>query len=100
MTLHYITHLYVSTEKQFEAAMTAAEKAKLFQAIGYQENDIPTELPEHYISQMLQFELRSLEVSIKSNVSQDSKDIHRIMLLELKNVAFNIEQRPSAAAVK
>uniref|UniRef100_A0A182FL84 Vacuolar protein sorting-associated protein 13 n=1 Tax=Anopheles albimanus TaxID=7167 RepID=A0A182FL84_ANOAL len=90
----------VDIKKQFEAAMTAAEKAKLFQAIGYQENDIPTELPEHYISQMLQFELRSLEVSIKSNVSQDSKDIHRIMLLELKNVAFNIEQRPSAAAVK
>uniref|UniRef100_A0A2M4CVW7 Putative vacuolar protein n=1 Tax=Anopheles darlingi TaxID=43151 RepID=A0A2M4CVW7_ANODA len=90
----------VDIKKQFEAAMTATEKAKLFQAIGYQENDIPTELPEHYISQILQFELRSLEVSIKSNVLQENKSVHRIMLLQLKNVAFNVEQRPSAAAIK
>ncbi|XP_050092629.1 intermembrane lipid transfer protein Vps13 isoform X2 [Anopheles aquasalis] len=94
------TSAAVDIKKKFEAAMTAAEKAKLFQAIGYQENVIPTELPEHYISQMLQFELRSLEISIKSNVSQESKAVNRIMLLQLKNVAFNIEQRPSAAAIK
>uniref|UniRef100_A0A182NLZ6 Vacuolar protein sorting-associated protein 13 n=1 Tax=Anopheles dirus TaxID=7168 RepID=A0A182NLZ6_9DIPT len=87
-------------KKQFEAAMTPAEKAKLFQAIGYQENDAPTELPEHYVAQILQFELNSLEVSIKSELSDKETVLNRVMLLELKNVICGVEQRPSAAAMK
>ncbi|XP_058837903.1 intermembrane lipid transfer protein Vps13 isoform X2 [Topomyia yanbarensis] len=93
---------------QFEAAMTQEEKAKLFKAIGYQEQDSPTELPEYYVAQVLQFELKSLEVSIKSEVNVDSQDkfanntrqLERIMLLELNNVLCSIQQRPSAAAMK
>ncbi|XP_053672745.1 intermembrane lipid transfer protein Vps13 [Anopheles nili] len=88
-------------KKQFEAAMTPAEKAKLFQAIGYQENDMPTELPEHYIAQILQFELNSLQVSIKSDLSdKEASILERVMLLELKNVVCGVQQRPSAAAMK
>uniref|UniRef100_A0AAG5D0Y8 Vacuolar protein sorting-associated protein 13 n=1 Tax=Anopheles atroparvus TaxID=41427 RepID=A0AAG5D0Y8_ANOAO len=87
-------------KKQFEAAMTPAEKAKLFQAIGYQESDMPTELPEHYIAQILQFELNSLEVSIKSELSDKETVLDRVMLLELKNVICGVEQRPSAGAMK
>ncbi|XP_065079310.1 intermembrane lipid transfer protein Vps13 isoform X3 [Ochlerotatus camptorhynchus] len=95
-------------KKQFEAAMTADEKAKLFKAIGYHESDSPTELPEYYIAQILQFELNSLEVSIKSEVSVDSQErlgspnrlLERVMLLELKNVKCGVQQRPSAGAMK
>lgn len=95
-------------EKQFEAAMTAEEKAKLFKAIGYQENASPTELPENYVAQSLKFELNSLEVSIKSEVSVDSQEklgspsrlLERVMMLELKNVTCGVEQRPSAGALK
>uniref|UniRef100_A0A182VBQ3 Vacuolar protein sorting-associated protein 13 n=1 Tax=Anopheles merus TaxID=30066 RepID=A0A182VBQ3_ANOME len=87
-------------KKQFEAAMTPAEKAKLFQAIGYQENDAPTELPEHYVAQILEFELNSLEVSIKSELSDKETVLNRVMLLELKNVICGVQQRPSAGAMK
>ncbi|XP_055620155.1 intermembrane lipid transfer protein Vps13 isoform X3 [Toxorhynchites rutilus septentrionalis] len=95
-------------KKQFEAAMTSDEKAKLFRAIGYQESDTPTELPEYYVAQVLQFELNSLEVSIKSEVSIGSQEVicssglplERVMLLELKNVKCGVQQRPSAGAMK
>ncbi|EAT37516.1 AAEL010508-PA [Aedes aegypti] len=95
-------------KKQFEAAMTPEEKAKLFKAIGYQENASPTELPENYVAQSLKFELNSLEVSIKSEVSVDSQEklgspsrlLERVMMLELKNVTCGVEQRPSAGALK
>ncbi|XP_029725509.1 intermembrane lipid transfer protein Vps13 isoform X2 [Aedes albopictus] len=95
-------------KKQFEAAMTPEEKAKLFKAIGYQESDSPTELPEYYVAQILQFELNSLEVSIKSEVSVGSQEklgspsrlLERVMMLELKNVKCGVQQRPSAGALK
>ncbi|XP_055538544.1 intermembrane lipid transfer protein Vps13 isoform X2 [Wyeomyia smithii] len=93
-------------KKQFEAAMTPEEKAKLFKAIGYQENDAPTELPENYVAQVLQFELKSLEVAIKSEVSSSdsmnspSRALERVMLLELTNVKCGVQQRPSAPAMK
>ncbi|XP_058466266.1 intermembrane lipid transfer protein Vps13 isoform X2 [Malaya genurostris] len=95
-------------KKQFEAAMTPEEKAKLFNAIGYHEQDSPTELPEYYVAQVLQFELKSLEVSIKSEITVDSQEkllkfarpLERIMLLELNNVICSVQQRPSAAAMK
>ncbi|XP_052870380.1 intermembrane lipid transfer protein Vps13 [Anopheles cruzii] len=90
----------VDIKKQFEAAMTPAEKAKLFQAIGYQENDVPTELPEHYVAQKLQFQLNSLEVSIRSDAAEDTAILNRVLLLELKSVVCGVEQRPSAAAMK
>ncbi|XP_039442815.1 intermembrane lipid transfer protein Vps13 isoform X7 [Culex pipiens pallens] len=95
-------------KKQFEAAMTSEEKAKLFKAIGYQENDSPTELPEFYVAQILQFELNQLKVSIKSEVTVGSQErvaspsqlLDRVMLLELKNVKCGVQQRPSAGAMK
>ncbi|XP_055612800.1 intermembrane lipid transfer protein Vps13-like, partial [Uranotaenia lowii] len=95
-------------KKQFEAAMTTEEKAKLFKAIGYQENDSPLELPEYYVAQVLQFELQSLEVSIKSEVASELSEhfsrssglLERVMLLELKNVKCGVQQRPSAGALK
>jgi vacuolar protein sorting-associated protein 13A/C len=86
--------------------MTPQEKAKLFKAIGYQENSSPTELPEHYVAQCLEFELNSLQISIKSEVSGGSpilsskSPLETILLLQLKNVGCKFQQRPSAAAIK
>jgi vacuolar protein sorting-associated protein 13A/C len=97
--------LFIVTEKQFEAAMTSSEKEKLFEAIGYRENAIATELPEHFIANFIDFELNSLEVSVKSEVMSLSsplsiENFKNIMKFKLKNVNCVIEQRPAASAIK
>lgn len=51
--------------KQFEEAMTPAEKAKLYQAIGYQANSAPAQYPVEFVAVDLNFYLNSLEVNIK-----------------------------------
>lgn len=80
-------------KKKFQAAMTVEEKDKLFKAIGYHENTVPTELPETYVAVMLQFEL-NLEVSIKSSI-ENNKNIN-VILLKLNKVKCCFSQRPRA----
>lgn len=86
-------------KKKFQAAMTPEEKEKLFKAIGYQENASPTELPETYVALRLQFELNSLEVSIRSNVEAENS-MENVMLLQLNRVKCSVSQRPSAQSIK
>lgn len=86
-------------KKKFQAAMTGDEKEKLFKAIGYQENAVPTELPETFVAMKLQFELNSLEISIKSNIESENS-IENVMLLQLNKVKCAIDQRPSAQSIK
>ncbi len=80
-------------------AMTPEEKEKLFKAIGYQESASPTELPETYIAMRLMFELNSLEVSIKSNITSE-KAVENVILLQLNRVQCEVNQRPSAQSIK
>lgn len=84
-------------KKKFQAAMTTAEKEKLFQAIGYQENSVPIELPETFVAIRMHFELNCLEVSIKSNIENS---IENVMLLTLNQVKCSVSQRPSAQSIK
>lgn len=86
-------------KKKFQAAMTADEKEKLFKAIGYQENSVPTELPETFVAMKMHFELNCLEISIKSNI-EDENSIENVMLLQLNKVKCSIDQRPSAQSIK
>lgn len=79
-------------------AMTAEEKDKLFKAIGYQENAAPTELPITYVATRLQFELNSLEISIKSDIN-GGKAVENVILLQLNQVQCAVSQRPSAQSI-
>lgn len=86
-------------KKKFQAAMTGEEKEKLFKAIGYQENSVPTELPETFVAMKMHFELNCLEISIKSNIESEHS-IENVMLLQLNHVKCSISQRPSAQSIK
>lgn len=86
-------------KKKFQAAMNAEEKEKLFKAIGYQENSIPTELPETFVAMKMHFELNCLEISIKSNIESENS-IENVMLLQLNKVKCSVSQRPSAQSIK
>ena len=83
-------------KKKFQAAMTPGEKEKLFKAIGYQENALPTELPENFVAMKMHFELNCLEVSIKSNIESS---VQNVILLQLNHVKCSVSQRPSAQSI-
>lgn len=86
-------------KKKFQAAMTSDEKEKLFKAIGYQENSVPTELPETFVAMKMHFELKCLEIFIKSNIESENS-IENVMHLQLNHVKCSIDQRPSAQSIK
>lgn len=84
--------------------MTPGEREKLYKAIGYQEGAVPTELPENYVATNMKFELKMLEISVindsnsKTNLLELSEN--RVLLVQLKGVACELDQRPAAAALK
>ncbi|KAG1695557.1 Vacuolar protein sorting-associated protein 13 [Nymphon striatum] len=80
---------------QFQEAMSAEEKGKLFSAIGYQENSTPTIYPKEFVENKLTFMLNALSVSVKDNSLKDPL----VMKLQLKKVSSCIQQRPSADAI-
>ncbi|XP_055686925.1 intermembrane lipid transfer protein Vps13 isoform X2 [Lutzomyia longipalpis] len=86
---------------QFNAAMTNEEKAKLYNAIGYRENSMEMELPEDYVAMRLHFQLNVLEVAIMND--QGVREVNKsdcILLMQLREVRCEIDQRPTASAIK
>ncbi|XP_036331860.1 vacuolar protein sorting-associated protein 13 [Rhagoletis pomonella] len=91
--------------KKFEAAMTADEKAKLYDAIGYQEGTPPPDMPVQYEAIKMQFKLLALEVGLyddssvvgKENVSLDQ--LKTLMLLNFSMTTCNLCQRPGGNAL-
>ncbi|CAG9815731.1 unnamed protein product [Phaedon cochleariae] len=84
--------------KQFKEEMTPEEKSRLYKAIGYQENAIPTIFPEEYVEITGTFLLRSLELEL---MDDDDKDgTQSVLLTDLKNVKCKVETRPAASAIK
>lgn len=74
---------------QFQAAMTPEEKAKLFEAIDYQENIPPTNYPKEFVENKFEFKLGQVAIVVDGAVS--------MQLLQLK---ASVEQRPSAGAMQ
>lgn len=90
--------------------MTSEEKQKLFHAIGYQEQATPLELPKEFVAMSFYFELNLLEIVIRNeyldlstvgsvNDSLEIDDPNRVILLQLRKVFMNLDQRPGAAAM-
>uniref|UniRef100_A0A0K0FDI7 Vacuolar protein sorting-associated protein 13A (inferred by orthology to a human protein) n=1 Tax=Strongyloides venezuelensis TaxID=75913 RepID=A0A0K0FDI7_STRVS len=75
--------------KQFEQAMTPEEKAKLFEAIDYQENTPPTNYPKHYVENVVNFNLKELKVMVENALE-----------LKFSDLNVNLDQRPSARAIR
>ncbi|VDK42182.1 unnamed protein product [Anisakis simplex] len=73
---------------QFEQAMTPEEKAKLFEAIDYQENTPPTDYPKRFVENVITVELKSLMVVIENALS-----------LKFSLLTAKVQQRPSARAI-
>ncbi|EDW71988.1 uncharacterized protein Dwil_GK10679 [Drosophila willistoni] len=93
--------------KKFEAAMTPEEKAKLYKAIGYQENANPLNMPESYEAMRMNFKLIALEVGLyedvrldnDSRISYDYQDLPSILKLKFSMATAKVTQRPAAEAI-
>ncbi|XP_034653735.1 vacuolar protein sorting-associated protein 13 [Drosophila subobscura] len=93
--------------RKFEAAMTTEEKAKMYKAIGYQENAKPQDVPEYYEAIRMNFKLIALEVGLyqdtrsvaDTKVSYDYQDLPSLVLLKFSMATASVTQRPAAEAL-
>lgn len=97
-------------EISIQAAMTPEEKRKLHQAIGYEDNMAPLELPEHYEALHMKFTLKALEIGLYDDselvktqgrgTSVDYHSLQTLMLIKLNMTTCTVKQRPAASAIK
>ncbi|KAK0425183.1 hypothetical protein QR680_009077 [Steinernema hermaphroditum] len=73
---------------KFNEVMTPEEKAKLFEAIDYQENTPPTDYPKFFIENIIHLNLNKLAVVVED-----------ALRLQFANLVTHVEQRPSARAI-
>ncbi|XP_062132408.1 intermembrane lipid transfer protein Vps13 isoform X1 [Drosophila sulfurigaster albostrigata] len=91
---------------KFEAAMTPEEKAKMFKAIGYEENVKPQDAPIEYVAIVMNFKLIALDIGLyqepriaQADSSFDYHQMPSIMLLQFSMATASVTQRPSAEAI-
>lgn len=82
--------------KKFEDAMTSEEKAKLYQAIDYEENTAPTVYPQAFVDTSSKFVLKLLEIEVRD----DSCSIPRVLSTKLEGVKCRLETRAASSGVK
>ncbi|VVC40207.1 Hypothetical protein CINCED_3A023147 [Cinara cedri] len=83
--------------KQFEEAMNASEKEKLYKAIGYQESSVATIYPETFIDTNFKFCLHTLEISV---FDEEFTSIHKVLTVNFKGFVLNLQTRIAANAMK
>lgn len=83
---------------QFEEAMTPEEKAKLFDAIDYEENTPPSDYPKHFVENKIDLGLKKLLIAVEDDLKDRTRQV--VVNLELDNLKADVEQRPSARAMK
>ncbi|CAG9772493.1 unnamed protein product [Ceutorhynchus assimilis] len=83
--------------EQFEQEMTAAEKARLYKAIDYQENAPAAAFPEEFVDKSISFLLRTLEIELRDDAEEE---VQTVLLTTLKGVKVKLETRISAGALK
>lgn len=86
-----------SVVQSLQAEMTPAEKAKLYSAIGYEENATPAIYPKTFIENRFEFNLKRLVILLhdSGNAKQPV-----ILLSSLSRVEATVEQRPIAQALQ
>lgn len=83
--------------KQFEEAMNASEKEKLYKAIGYQESSVATIYPNTFIDTKFKFCLHTLEISI---FDEEFTSIQKVLTVSFKEFVLNLQRRIAANAIK
>ncbi|KAH8275295.1 hypothetical protein KR026_004712 [Drosophila bipectinata] len=96
--------LFTISVEKFEAAMTSEEKEKMYNAIGYQENAKPTDLPVEYVAILMNFKLVALEVGLYKDESMglksyDFASLPSILLLKFSMATAAVRQRPAGDAI-
>lgn len=76
--------------------MTSEEKRKLYSAIGYEENAVPTIFPKSFVENRFEFELVRLQILLHDSMDASSSII---LLASLDDVKATIEMRPVANAI-
>ncbi|XP_074661340.1 intermembrane lipid transfer protein VPS13A-like [Tubulanus polymorphus] len=84
-------------QEEFYKAMTPEEKAKLYGAIGYQENAVDENLPVDYVAHKFLFRLNAFSLTLEDEELVKSPEI---LKLSLTDVYANIGQRPAASALR
>jgi vacuolar protein sorting-associated protein 13A/C len=85
-----------SVVKSLQAEMTPAEKAKLFNAIGYEENAVPANFPKTFVENRFEFFLKKLVILLHDNTNKKQPVI---LLSSLSRVEATVEQRPAGQAL-
>ncbi|XP_056003796.1 intermembrane lipid transfer protein VPS13A-like isoform X2 [Ostrea edulis] len=83
-------------KEQFEDEFSEKEKAKLYEAIGYQENETDPTLPKEFVAVRLVTKLSSLSLTL----NDETKKEPQIVKLQLRDVYANVGQRPADSAVQ
>lgn len=91
------------TVNQFKTAMTSEEKAKLYEAIGYQEGVVDEKLPQDFVAIKMHFNLKMLEVNVRNEII-DTTDLKMVLAdvvsLQVCSVTCVIDQRPASSGLK
>lgn len=83
--------------KQFDEAMNASEKEKLYKAIGYQESLVATMYPESFIDTTFKFCLHTLEISV---FDEEFTSTHKVLSVNFKGFVLDLQRRLAANAIK
>lgn len=81
--------------------MTPAEKAKLFSAIGFDENEVISDMPADYVAVFANFELKLLEIRINniSLLTNDPLAEVNVLSFMMENVTCAVDQRPASSGL-
>ncbi|XP_028441459.1 vacuolar protein sorting-associated protein 13C isoform X1 [Perca flavescens] len=75
--------------------MTAAEKEKLYTAIGYSGSSHNLTLPKQYVAVVITFQLCRTSVTVR-----EQQDVPEILKIQMIDLSTKISQRPGAQAVR
>ncbi|KAK3093140.1 hypothetical protein FSP39_011676 [Pinctada imbricata] len=71
------------------------EKAKLYEAIGYQENEADPTLPKEFVAVRLVTKLSNVSITLRDHTKKES-----LLKVQLQDVFSSVSQRPAANAVQ
>ncbi|WAR29642.1 VP13A-like protein [Mya arenaria] len=83
-------------QEQFYEQFNSDEKKKLYDAIGYQENESDPTLPKAFVALRIVTKLNNVSLTLKDDKIKEPQ----LLKLQLKNVYSTVGQRPAASAIR
>ncbi|CAF1201535.1 unnamed protein product [Rotaria sordida] len=87
-----------NSEFNIDGATAAEEKKKLYDAIGYAEDDGSLAYPEEYVDIDLSIRLTMLEINVWSNINEKNPQFKVIASAAVPNVGLICKRRPAKSA--